>query len=446
METGERFMTSVVQRGRAAAEKAFRKVFPGHWSFLLGEIAMFSFFVLVATGLYLSLFYDASAEIVPYDGSYAQLAGVSVSQAFQSVMDITFERPLGSVVRQTHHWAALVFVAALVLHAARVFFTGAFRRPRRLNWMIGVTLMGLAMVTGFFGLVLPHDLLGGTSARIGHAFAVSVPVIGPGVADLLFAGPFGNPQMLHRMWMLHVVILPIVIGLFLVAHLALVWVQTHTMFGGNGRTEQVVEGSAAWPAYLFKAGGLLALVSGVLVGFGALVQIAPVWIHGPFDPASTTVPAQPDWYLGWVEGALRIFPAVDLTVMGWAIPSPFIAGVAFPVAVFAVLYAWPLAEAKLTGDTASHHILDRPRDRPVRTATGAAGLAALTVLLMAGSHDWQGFLLGASIEVMTIAYRIALVVVPATVGLVTYSVCRTLIAEEAAADSQRNPVGRSRRP
>jgi ubiquinol-cytochrome c reductase cytochrome b subunit len=426
-------MTSVGERGRKAVEKALRKVFPGHWSFLLGEIAMFSFFVLVATGLYLAFFYDASAELVPYTGSYPQLEGVAVSQAFHSVMDITFERPLGSVVRQTHHWAALVFVAALVLHAVRVFFTGAFRRPRRLNWMIGVTLMGLAMVTGFFGFVLPHDLLGGTSARIGHAFAVSVPVVGPGVADLLFAGPFGNPQMLHRMWLLHVIVLPLVLGLLLVAHLALVWVQTHTMFGGEGRSRDMVEGSAAWPAYLFKAGGLFAVVAGVLVGFGALVQIAPVWIHGPFDPASTTVPAQPDWYLGWVEGALRILPALDITVMGRTVPSPFIAGVAFPVAVFVVLYAWPFLEARLTGDTGGHHLLDRPRDHPVRAATGATGLAVLTVLLMAGSHDWQGFLLGTPIEAMTVAYRIALVVVPVAVGAFTYSVCRSLRAEDAGA-------------
>ncbi|CAN5809805.1 ubiquinol-cytochrome c reductase cytochrome b subunit [soil metagenome] len=424
-------MTSLVERGRKVVRKALRKVFPGHWSFLFGEIAMFSFLVLVTTGLYLALFYDASAETVPYNGSYDPLEGVAVSRAFHSVMDITFERPLGSVVRQTHHWAALVFVAALVLHAARVFFTGAFRRPRRLNWMIGVTLMGLAMATGFFGFVLPHDLLGGTSARIGHAFAVSVPVIGPGVADLLFAGPFGNSQMLHRMWLLHVIVLPILLALLLVGHLVLVWLQTHTATRGADGDEDIVEGSAAWPAYLFKAGGLLFMVLGVLVGFGALVQIAPVWIHGPFDPASTTVPAQPDWYLGWVEGALRIFPSLDLTVLGRTIPSPFMAGVAFPVAVFGVLYAWPFVESWMTGDTARHHVLDRPRHRPVRTALGATGLALLTVLLMAGSHDWQGFLLRTPIEVMTTAYRIAMAVIPAGVGFLTYSVCRSLAAEEA---------------
>jgi ubiquinol-cytochrome c reductase cytochrome b subunit len=415
-----------------------RKVFPGHWSFMLGELALFSFGVLVLTGIYLTFFYDASAEVLPYEGSFAPLEGAPVSAAFHSVMDITFERRWGAVIRQTHHWAALVFVGALVLHAGRVFFTGAFRRPRRLNWMIGVTLMGLAMITGFFGFVLPHDLLGGTSAQIGHAFAVSVPVIGPGVAELMFAGPFGNPQMLHRMWLLHVIVLPILIGLLLIIHLVLVWVQTHTQFGDRDG-EDVVEGSAAWPAYLLKAGGLSVIVAGILLLMGAAVEIGPVWIHGPFDPASTTVPAQPDWYLGWVEGALRVLPALDFEVFGRVVPSPFLAGVLLPSALFAVLYLWPFLEERLTGDRDSQHMLDRPRHRPVRTAVGTAILSWLTVLLLAGSHDLQGFLLHTPVETMTYVYRFLLVVVPPVVGLLTYSICRTLAAEDrlAGVEAQR---------
>lgn len=408
---------------------ALRKVFPGHWSFLLGDLALFSFGILVLTGLYLTFFYDASADVLPYEGSFQPLEGAVVSAAFHSVMDITFERRWGAIIRQTHHWAALVFVGTLVLHGCRVFFTGAFRRPRRLNWMIGVTLMGLAMVTGFFGFVLPHDLLGGTSAQIGHAFAVSVPVIGPGVAELLFGGPFGNPQMLHRMWLLHVIILPVLMAVLLAAHLALVWLQTHTQFGAGRTDDQVVEGSAAWPAYLLKAGGLFGIVAGTLILLGSTVEIAPLWIHGPFDPASTTVPAQPDWYLGWVEGALRILPALDFEVFGRVVPSPFLAGVLLPVALFSLLYAWPFLEEWLTGDRADHHLLDHPRYRPVRTAVGAAILAWLTVLLMAGSHDLQGFLLQTPVEAMTILYRAVLVIVPPLVGLLTYSICRTLVTE-----------------
>jgi ubiquinol-cytochrome c reductase cytochrome b subunit len=414
------------------------KAFPGHASFLLGEVAMFSFAVLVLTGIYLAVFYEASGEMVTYDGSYEALAGVEVPAAYASVLDITFERPFGDVIRQTHHWAALVFVAAIVLHAARVFFTGAFRRPRYLNWVVGVTLMGLAMVAGFFGLALPHDLLGGTGARIGHAFAVSIPVIGPGVADLLFAGEFDNPQMLHRFWLLHVFVLPILIATLLAGHLLLIWLQTHTQFRGGRRTERNVMGSPGWPSYALKTVGLTAIVFGTLVFMGAVIQIAPIWLYGPFDPAAATVPAQPDWYLGWVEGALRILPPMDVVVFGREIPSPFFTGVMLGVVVFGVLYAWPFIEAAVTRDHDTHHLLDRPRDRPVRTAIGVAGLMPLVVFHFAGSHDLQALMLRVPVDQVTVVYRILLVVMPVVGGLTTYSICRSLVRSER---EQRGQAG-----
>jgi ubiquinol-cytochrome c reductase cytochrome b subunit len=420
----------------SAATQATKKVFPGHWSFLLGELAMFSFLVLVATGLYLAWFYDAGMETVAYEGSYEPMAGVEVTRAYHSVMDITFDRPAGAVVRQVHHWAALVFVAAIALHAGRVFFTGAFRRPRRLNWTIGVTMLGLAMATGFFGLALPHDLLGGTGARIGYAFAVSIPVIGPGVADVIFGGEFNNPDMLHRFWWFHVIILPVLIGGLLAAHLALVFLQSHTQFPSRSHSDDTVVGAAAWPGYLFKATAAFSLVVGVLLMLGAAVEIAPIWIYGPFDAAAATVPAQPDWYLGWVEGALRIFPGVDLVVFGREIPSPFFVGVAFPVMVFAALYSWPFIEAKATGDHEPHHLLDRPREHPVRTGLGVAGLTGLTVLLLAGSHDLQALLLQAPVDTLTWAYRWLFILVPPAAGLLAWSTCRSLVRGEVEGRGQ----------
>jgi ubiquinol-cytochrome c reductase cytochrome b subunit len=421
---------AVIERLPETVRHAPDKKFPRHVSFLLGETAMFSFFILVATGIYLALFYDAAGETVVYDGSYEPLQGVEVSRAYASVMDITFEQPFGAVIRQTHHWAALVFVAALVMHAARVFFTGAFRRPRRLNWVIGVSLMGLAMMTGFFGLALPHDLLGGTGTRIGHAFAVSIPIIGPGVADLLFAGEFGSPGAFHWFWLLHVIIFPILIGGLLAAHLTLVWFQTHTQFGDEASARQAVEGSPGWPGYALKTTGVALLVTASLVTMGAVLQIAPIWLYGPFDPGAATVPAQPDWYLGWVEGALRILPNLDLVIAGREIPSPFFTGVLLPLTVFAVLYIWPLAESIVTGDNDVHHVAERPRDRPVRTALGAAGLSALTVLLMGGSHDLQAFLVRVPVDQVTIVYRILLLTVPVVVAVVTYASCRALVRSE----------------
>jgi ubiquinol-cytochrome c reductase cytochrome b subunit len=282
------------------------------------------------------------------------------------------------------------------------------------------------MVAGFFGLALPHDVLGGTGTRIGHAFATSIPVIGPGVADVVFAGEFPAAGMLHRFWQLHVIILPILIGGLLAAHLALVYVQTHTQpAAGRARSDNVV-GTKAVPGYALKTVGLLCIVVAVLVALGALVQIAPVWLYGPFDASAATVPAQPDWYLGWVEGALRIIPNVDVRLGRWEIPSPFLSGIALPVAVFAVLYAWPWAEARVTGDDEEHHLIDRPRDHPVRTALGVAGLTFLGVLLAAGSHDLQGLLLGVSVDVMTGFYRVLVLVLPPVAGVVAWKVCRDL--------------------
>lgn len=438
-------LSSAVDHAHRVVKDARAKVFPGHGAFLLGELAMVSFGVLVITGIYLAVFYEASGEVVVYEGSYEPLQGVEVPAAYASVMDITYDRPFGAVIRHTHHWAALVFVAAIVLHAARVFFTGAFRRPRRLNWMFGVTLMLLAMTAGFFGLALPHDLLGGTGARIGHSVAVSVPLIGPGLADLVFAGDFDNPQMLHRFWLFHVIVLPIAIAGLVGAHLALVWLQTHTHFGEGRRSERNVVGSAAWPGYAMSAMGLSLIVVGTLVLMGAVFQIAPIWLYGPFDPAAATVPAQPDWYLGWVEGAMRILPSLDVGVFGWEIPSPFFTGAALPGAVFALLYAWPLLEARVTGDHAEHHVAERPRDRPGRTALGAAGLTALTVFLMAGSHDLQALIVRVPIEEVTRLYRILLVVAPLVVGAVTFHVCRALVLSERSRSGQ-SAVRRPERP
>lgn len=420
----------------ASVRAAPAKVFPPHGAFLLGEVAMFSFFVLVATGIYLALFYDASGEITEHSGAYAPLTGVPVSGAYESVIEITFGRPGGAVVRQTHHWASLVFVAAIALHAARVFFTGAFRRPRRMNWMVGVTLLGTAMASGFFGLALPHDVLGTTGTRVGHAFAVSIPLIGPGVADLVFAGEFGNPGMLHRFWLLHVIVLPVVIGGLLATHLALVWVKTHTQFPGGRHREDNVIGARALPGYALKTAGLFAVVAGVLLAMGALLQIAPIWLYGPFDPAAATVPAQPDWYLGWVEGALRVLPPLDVEVLGWEIPSPFFSGFLLPVVIMAIVFLWPLLEERVTGDHEDHHILDRPREHPVRTAVGATGLGFLTVLLMAGSHDLQGLLVRVPVDAMTLVYRVLLVTVPPAIGGVTYAVCRSLVEGERTGRGQ----------
>lgn len=411
------------------------KVFPDHWSFLLGEVALYSFLVLVGTGLFLTLHFDRGPGAVIYDGPYGPLRGVEMSPAYASTLELSFEVRGGLLARQVHHWAALVFTAAIALHATRIFFTGAYRNPRRLNWCIGVTLLALAIANGFMGLSLNDDVISGTGLRIAYTFAQSVPVIGPDLAFFVFAGEFPAPRMISNLYWLHVLAIPLAIGALLGLHLWQVFQRTHTQYPGGGRSEGNVVGDRMWPGYAVKTTGLLLFVAGSLTLMGALVQINPVWLYGPYDPASSTVPAQPDWYLQWVEGALRVFPPLEFEVFGYEVPSPFVTGVAFPLAWFGLLYAWPFLEERLTGDRGPHHLLDRPRDRPLRTAFGVAGLSVLALLVASASHDAQAQLLRVGVDAMTSAYRLALLTVPVAAGTLAWFLCRALRSGEPAPEA-----------
>ena len=140
-------------------KKNLTKVFPDHWSFLLGEIVLYSFIILLLSGTYLTFWFDPSQREVIYDGSYEPLQGIEMSAAYASTLDISFEVRGGLLMRQIHHWSALIFIAGMVVHLMRVYFTGAFRKPREFNWIIGVGLLTLGIVEGFLGYSLPDDLL-----------------------------------------------------------------------------------------------------------------------------------------------------------------------------------------------------------------------------------------------------------------------------------------------
>jgi ubiquinol-cytochrome c reductase cytochrome b subunit len=400
-----------------------RKVFPDHWSFLLGEIALFCFVILLATGTFLTFFYVPSSAPVPYEGSYAPLHGREVSAAFDSVMTISMEVRAGLLMRQIHHWTALVFVAVAVLHLCRVFFTGAFRRPRELNWLVGFTLLGLALAEGLTGYTLPDDLLSGTGARITYSAALSVPFIGPWLASLVFGGEFPTEALISRFFVIHVLFLP---GLFvggIVAHLAFVVLHKHTQFRGGRARETNVIGRSFWPTQVFVSTGLFFLTAGFLALIGGFVQINPIWAYGPFDATVVSSPAQPDWYVGWLDGALRIFPPFEPTILGVTIPSPFIPGIVIPGFVFTVVALWPFIEAKLTGDDREHHLLDRVGDHPIRTATGVAILTLFGILTLAGGNDVIAFYLSTEVEALTNAFRILTLVLPVIAWVVTYRVC-----------------------
>jgi ubiquinol-cytochrome c reductase cytochrome b subunit len=413
-----------VRTGAAAATRSLmRKVFPDHWSFLLGEIALFCFVILVATGTFLTFFYVPSDAPTIYTGGYAPLHGSEVSAAFGSVMNISFDVRAGLVMRQIHHWTAVVFVAVIVLHLSRVFFTGAFRRPREINWLVGSVLLVLALAEGFTGYSLPDDLLSGTGLRIAYSVALSVPFVGPWLAFLLFDGPFPGSATISRFFVLHVMLLP---GLFfglIGLHLLLIVLQKHTQYRGPRAREDNVVGRSFWPPQVFASTGLFFLVAAALALVGGLVQINPIWGYGPFRAADVSSPAQPDWYIGWLDGSLRIFPAFEPTIFGFTLPDPFIPGVLIPGLIFTVVALWPFIEARLTHeDRREHHLLQLPWEAPIRSATGAAVVSYFVVLTLAGGNDVLSILVRVPLETLTEIFRIAVIALPILTWLVVYAV------------------------
>lgn len=414
------------------ARSALNKVFPDHWSFMLGEVALYLFVILLLTGVYLTFFFTPGTKEVVYQGSYEPLRGVEMSQAYESVMRISFDVRAGLVMRQIHHWAALLFVGAIIAHLMRIFFTGAFRRPREVNWMIGVTLLVLAIANGFTGYSLPDDQLSGTGLRIAYSVVISLPLIGVWSAFLIFGGEFPGNEVLTRFFVIHILIVPAAITALLGAHLAILVRQKHTQFPGRGRKERNVVGARLWPTFTAKTLGLFFFVFAVCAALGGLAQINPIWIWGPFQPAAVSAGSQPDWYVGWLEGSLRLLPAWETSAFGFEIPNPFYSGVLLPGITFTLLYAWPLLEARFTRDHVDHHVLDRPRDRPVRTAIGVAALAFYIILFVAGGNDVLAARFEVSVNLITDILRVALFVVPAVAGFLTYRLCKELAA--------RNPI------
>ncbi len=425
------------------ARRSLGKVFPDHWSFMIGELALYAFVVLVLTGVYLTFFFDASQNLVTYRGSYAPLRGVEMTEAYRSALELSFDVRAGLVMRQIHHWAALVFVAAIVVHLARVFFTGAFRRPRELNWIIGVTLLVLAIFNGFAGYSLLDDQLSGTGLRIAYNIAISIPLAGTWIASLIFGGEFPGPDIISRLYVIHILLVPAVITALVGVHLAIVVRQKHTQFPGRGRTEANVVGEHLWPTYASKALGLLFLTAAVLCALGGLAQINPIWIYGPFEAAEVSAASQPDWYLGWTDGALRIFPNWEIRAFGFEVPNPFFPGVALPGVTFALLYLWPFLEARRTGDRAEHHLCDRPRDRPVRTALGVATIAFYVVLFLGGGADVLSTTFGLSVNSVFWAFRILAFTAPPLAAWAAYRLCRELSSRDGPRSwpPQPSPAG-----
>ncbi len=408
-------------------KKQLRKVFPDHWSFMLGEIALWSFVVLLLTGVFLTFWFKPSMGEVVYNGSYAQLRGIEMSEAYASTLNISFDVRGGLLMRQMHHWAAMLFVAAMFVHLIRVFLTGAFRKPRELNWVIGGVLLLLGILEGFAGYSLPDDLLSGTGLRIADGLVKATPVVGTYMSFFMFGGEFPGDVIIPRLYAAHILLIPGLILALIGAHMMLLVYHKHTQWPGPGRTEKNVVGFPLMPIYMAKAGGFFFIVFGVTALMGGLLSINPVWRYGPYNPAEVTAGSQPDWYMGIAEGLLRIFPGWETHIWGKTISwNVMIPGQILPFVVFGAALAYPFIEAWITGDKREHHLLERPRNAPNRTAFLVALMTLYGVLWAAGGNDILATRFHLDLNQITYFARGAVFVLPVIAFILTRRWCISL--------------------
>ncbi|NUS43928.1 MAG: cytochrome bc complex cytochrome b subunit [Mycobacteriaceae bacterium] len=429
----------------AGVKRSINKVFPTHWSFLLGEIALYSFIILLLSGVFLTLYFDPSMTEVRYDGVYQPLRGVPMSAAYRSALDISFDVRGGLFVRQVHHWAALMFACSIIVHLCRIFFTGAFRRPREANWIIGSLLLILAMFEGFFGYSMPDDLLSGIGLRAAlSGITMSVPVVGTWLHWALFGGDFPGTILIPRLYIIHVLLFPGIMLVLIAAHIGLVWYQKHTQYPGPGRTEKNVIGARIVPVFAADQGAFFAFTLGIIALMGGLFQINPIWNLGPYNPSQVSAGSQPDFYMLWTEGLARVWPAWEIYPFGHTVPAVFAVALLMGL-VFTVLIAYPWIEKRLTKDDAHHNLLQRPRDVPVRTAIGAMAIAFYVVLTLCACNDIIALKFDISLNATTWMGRIGMLVMPPLAYFVAYRICLGLQRSDRAVLEHGIETGHVRR-
>ncbi len=416
-------------------KRNLRKMFPDHWSFLLGEIALYSFIVLLLTGTFLTFWFKPSMGHVMYDGSYEPLKGIMMSEAYASTLNISFDVRGGLLIRQIHHWAALLFVAGMVVHMLRVFFTGAYRKPRELNWLIGIGLLSLALFEGLTGYSLPDDLLSGAGLRITQGVILSIPLIGTYIQFFLFGGEYPGEDIISRFFTLHILLIPGILLALITAHMILMWVQKHTQMPGKGRTEKNVVGAPFYPAFMAKAGAYFLFTFGVLALLGTFAQINPIWLFGPYTPADISAGSQPDWYMGFLEGSLRLMVPWEINLFGTSggtIPLSVLIPALVPLGIIMTgLALYPFLEQWVTGDRREHHIADRPRNNAHRTSIGISAVTFYGILWLLGANDEISANFHIGLYETTIFGRFAIFLGPVIAYIITYRVCIGLQRKDA---------------
>ncbi|MFB6085862.1 MAG: cytochrome bc complex cytochrome b subunit [Halodesulfurarchaeum sp.] len=405
------------------------KAFPAEDSFLLGEVALFSFVAIVLSGIYLGTFYEPSTTEVVYQGVVDQFQGEKLPAAFVSVLHITYGIPFGMFIRRLHHWAAHLFIASLALHMFRVYFTAAYRNPREINWVVGVLLAVLAMGASYTGYALPFDEFGATATGIGYNLSTSIPVVGDFVAKLVFAGEFPASGTIPRLFFLHVLLIPLAIMALLAVHMAILVRQKHTE---GERTadeaagadvaeddDSVVLGLPAYPNQAAVGAVVFLLTVGVLSLLAGFLPVHNIVAYGPNDPASTPGVVMPDWFLMWVYGFLKVLPGwTTIHVAGIELSAEFWGGIAFPTVVIGAVVLWPFIDQR----DAPEHFTESPLEAPRRTAVGIGAISMILVASLAGMNNLLGSALGMSTTVLTPYLRWAILLVPIAGGLLTYAI------------------------
>jgi len=418
--------------GAKGVRVLMRKVFPDHWSFMLGEIALWSFVILLLTGTYLALFFQPSMADVVYHGSYTKLDGITMSQAYESTLNISFDIRGGLLMRQIHHWAAIMFMVAIMAHMIRVFFTGAYRKPREINWLIGIGLFTLGMIEGLFGYSLPDDQLSGAGLRILFGVFEGIPIVGTYLMFFLFGGQFPGTDIIPRMYILHVFLIPGLILALVTAHLFIMFHQKHTQMPMLGNTEKNVVGQPFWPYFLLKGQAWFFFIFGTLVVLATFAQINPIWLYGPYTPLAISSASQPDFYMGILEGALRMMPSWEINFLGHTLSlSVLIPGLGIIGLFFTLAGLWPFFEQWATGDKSFHHINDRPRNAPVRTGVGVGVICWYLILLLEGANDVIADRFDIPLYTVTWIARVAFFVVPVGAYFVTKRICLALQRKDA---------------
>lgn len=414
--------------GASKAVKEFgRKIFPSHWSFMLGEVALYSFIILVLTGTFLTLWFRPTMGHVIYEGPFVPLKGVQISEAYASTLYISFEVRGGLFIRQMHHWAALLFMAALSIHAMRVFFTGAYRKPREINWIIGVGLIAMGMAAGFTGYSLPDDLLSGNGLRIIDGLLKSIPLVGTYISFFLFGGEFPGEDIVSRLYSMHIMVVPALLIAMIGAHLMFVVIHKHTQWPGAGHTNRNVVGEPVLPTFAAKGGGFFFMIFGLLALISGVFTINAVWNYGPYDPSPVSAGTQPDWYIGWMDGFLRVLPGwMEFYVFGYPISVNINTALLAAAVLFGGMIVWPFFEQWLTKDYREHHVLERPRNNPTRTAFGVAAAIWYLNLWAAASGDLVAVFFHMSLNDMIYIFRALFFLGPIVGYIVTKRICLAL--------------------